>query len=329
MPLPYPEDLFSGDRAAAAREIMPTALDTAGLRELGAGVLARSVFSARATNAVFVSKIGEVAAAMEAGTLSDGQARTALWETLKATGYTPEGGFPDAPPGAVPPALKGTLQDLSSFRRLDLIVRTQRALMRGAGEQLRRMNPERLRAFPGIELVRFRPAGVPRDWPARWALAGGKPPGPGYAKNAYMMVGERTGMIALVGDPVWGELGSFDNFPDALGVDHSPFCFNSEMWQMDVSRERCDREGIKGPDGQSIDDFLSGLERPRVMAGEVPLPAPQMSLQGADPKVVERFLETTKATPAEGRPGMFGFSDILAREIAAHDANYYPKGGGR
>ena len=86
---------------------------------------------------------------------------------LQTLGYTPEGGFPDAPSAEIPPAIAGSLQDLSSFLRRDLIVRTQLALMHGAGLQTRGHTPERLRQFPAWELVRVADKKVPRDWETR------------------------------------------------------------------------------------------------------------------------------------------------------------------
>jgi hypothetical protein len=183
---------FDAALASRAREAMPTALDTAGLRELGQQVLGRAVFSARGVSAIYASKLKEVIDQLTAGDIGEGQARTALYETLDALGYTPEGGFPGNE-GDVPPAVRGSLQDLRSFRRMDLVIRTQLDLMTGAGEQSRGHTPERLTEYPAWELVRVEQRTTPRDWAARWAISGGKPNG--------------SRMLALKGDPVWGELG--------------------------------------------------------------------------------------------------------------------------
>lgn len=308
---------------------MATALDTKGLRELGAGVLARSAFTAHGASAIFASRLKEVIDELASGRIGEGQARTALWECLKALGYTPEGGFPDAPPGAVPPALRGTLQDLSSFRRLDLIVRTQRALTEGAGSLYRAMLPEQLALYPALELVRMGEVQEARDWPARWALSGGKPAADSYPRNAYQVLGEPTGLIALVGDPVFGELGSYDNFPDALGVDYPPFYFRSEMFWQPKSLEFCLANNITGPNGESIEEFHAGIERPRVMLGQLPLPAPRISLDGVDPEMISRFQADTHGTASPGRPAVVDYSDILEREVADSNAAYQTRGGGR
>jgi hypothetical protein len=111
----------------------------------------------------------EVADLLAAGTIGEADARVTLLEALRALGYTPEGGFPDAPAGKVPPALRGTLQDLRSFRRMDLIVRTQRDLMQGAGSLWRAMQPDSLAEFPAFELIRMEAKRVSRDLPGRWA----------------------------------------------------------------------------------------------------------------------------------------------------------------
>lgn len=298
MPEITPSPVFDAFLAASARGELPTSLDTAGLRALGADVLARSVFTARGTNAIFVSKLKEVIDQLAAGDIGEGQARSALAECLDALGYDSEkGGFQGE---EVPPALQGTLQDLRSFRRLDLIVSTQLALMQGAGLQMRGQTPERLATFPAWELIRVLPVEVPRDWPSRWAIAGGKP-GP---------------MIALKGDPIWGELGSYDNFSDALGVDHPPFAFNSGMGWREISAAQCERDGITGPNGETPAEFHAS--RPAVMSGELPLPSPKISMQGVDPELMKSFQESTHGTTSPGKPYVVDYSDILARELAAY-----------
>jgi len=303
--LPDPSTLFDAERMSRVRSTMPTDLSTAELRDLGADVLARSVFTARGTNAIFLSKLKEVVDAMAAGTLGEGQARAALYEVLDALGYDAEkGGFPGE---EVPPALKGTLQDLRSFRRMNLIVETQLSLMQGAGLAWRGHTPDRMATFPAWELVRVLPRAVPRDWPSRWMLSGGRLTDDGR-------------MLALKGDPVWGELGSYENFTDALGVDHPPFAFQSGMGWREISEADALALGVTGPDGETAEEFHAG--RPAVMAGRIPLPTPRLSLDGVDAGLAARFQAETHATPVPGRQHRVDYSDILAREIAGHDAAY-------
>lgn len=330
-------------KVAQERGALPTRLGTAELRELGAELLARSVFSARASNVVFVDLLKNLIDELAAGTLSEGQVRTAIWEVLELLGYDVErGGFPGE---ELEPGIKGTLQDLASFRRVDLIVRTQRDLIQGAGEKLRGEDPDMLAEFPAWELVRNLDAMVPRDWPARWVIAGGKFPkrksgvgsgteSPGDGLGLQVPATNKR-MIALKGDPVWGELGSYDNFEDALGVDYPPFAFNSGMGWSEVSAEECERLGITGPGGETPEEWLAS--EPATLSGRQPLPSPQVSLRGVDPAIIERFKELSAAQEVPGKPGKYtlierlemDLEEEIARDRAARDADNSAEGGGR
>ncbi len=313
MPLIDPMTIFDAARSAAARSVMETTLGTAGLREKGMQILARSVFTARGSNAIFVSRLKEIIDSLTAGDISQGQARTAIWESIKAIGYTPEGSFLDAPPGEVPPAVAGSLQDLSSFRRRDLIVRTQLELMRGVGQQTRGQTPDRLRQFPAWELVRVSPSTAPRHWGGvemggpkdaltepRWTISGGR-----------LAAGK---MVAFKADPVWGELGHYENFDDALGVDHPPFAFNSGMGWREVSATECEKLGVSGPHFETADEWFA--KAPIVMAGKLPLPTPQISFADVDPDLIEAFKQSTAATANADKPAVLAYDPILERELA-------------
>ena len=307
-------------RAAQTRGALPTSLDTAGLRELGADVLARSVFTARGTNVIFADMLKKIIDQLAAGDIGEGQARTAIWEALNAMGYDAEkGGFPGE---ELDPKLQGTLQDLKSFRRRDLIVRTQLDLMRGAGQKLRGSDPDRLSEFPAWELVRVQDVAVPRYWGGkhdgtpprraksidprpRWTIAGGKP--------------TDGRLIALKGDPIWGELGSYENFDDALGVDHPPFAFNSGMGWKEISIEETRALGITGPAGETPDEWLASA--PETMSGPQSLPTPQISLNGVDPALIARFKKAVHAETG-GKPYVFSYSDILATELKTASESY-------
>lgn len=290
---------------------MPTALDTAGLRELGPEVLGRAVFSAQATSAIYVSKLKEVVDAMAAGTMGEGQARTALYEVLDALGYDVErGGFPGE---ELEPGIKGSIQDLRSFKRMDLVVSTQRALMAGAGLKYRGHTPDRLAAFPAWELVRVGRVETARDWPARFLIAFGREPAAGFSPTAHERMLEATGMIALKGDPGWGELGAWENFSDALGVDYPPFYYRSGLSWRERDADYCRAHAITGPGGETQEEWLSG--RPAVFGGRLDLPTPRMSLKDVDPALVEAFRKTTQAAEVAGKPFVFDYSHILAESL--------------
>jgi hypothetical protein len=296
---------FDAAKVARVRDLLPTTLGTAGIREtMAKELLARSVFSARVANADFLTTLKKVVDAIAGGEMDEASARLALLEALRAIGYTPEGGFPDTPVGEVPPAVRGSLEDLSSFRRLDLIVRTQADLMAGAGEQMRGHEPARMAVAPAWELVRMVPVRVPRDWPARWTIAGGADPA---------TTGRR--MVALKGDPVWGELGASGNFDDALDVDHPPFAFNSGMGWREVLRSEAEALGITGPDGETLGEWLRGETRPRVIAGELPIADPVMSIQDIDADFLKILKQGAEVTP-EGKLAPAGAGSRTERRAA-------------
>ena len=117
----------------------------------------------------------------------------------------------------------------------------------------------------------------------RWVIAGG-----------HLVAGR---MIALKGDPIWGELGSADNFDDALNVDHPPFAYNSGMGWREISKSECARLNVTGPHGASVAEFHAGPDRPQVIAGE--LPVPTNSVRAMDPQMLSA-LEAATGTTAQG-----------------------------
>ena len=337
---------FPAADASSIRELLPTDLGSAELRDaIAADMRARSVFVSRCTSAIYLYKVKEVIDAITAGDMDFATGRLAILQTARAIGYTPEIGFPDAM-GAVEPAIKGSLQDLTSFQRLNLIISTQTALMRGRGQQITGMSPARLKQFPAWELVRVGTSREPRRWggkylgtPAnkidfrpRWTIAGG---------TLY-----EGRMIALKGDPIWGELGSSENFEDALDTDYPPFAFNSGMGWREVSASECKALGVTGPDGESIADWLQ-KEKLTLLDTHAGLPAPQISMKGVDPALINwlekkegiTLVEDTATTPGNAAEVL---QRIRARRAAAEQrikdlgeqavkkacAAYATKGGG-
>ncbi len=150
-----------------------------------------------------------------------------LQEALRSLGYSP-GTDPNHP-------IPGSIQDLSSDARVDLVTQTLTDLARGRGKYELDRNPDRLEAWPAQELFRLIETRVQRNWAARWAAAGGS------------FYGGR--MIALKDDEVWQNLGDGDGgYEDTLGLPYPPFAFNSGMWVEDVSREEAISLGLLAPE---------------------------------------------------------------------------------
>jgi hypothetical protein len=305
------------------RSLLPVALGSAEIRDqIAVELRANAVFSARTTNAVYLGILKKVIDEVAAGRMDQATARVTLLEALRALGYTPEEGFPDDPEGTVPEAVAGTLQDLSSRRRLDLIINTQRALMIGRSQQLRGMEPARLQQFPAFELVRMEDREVPRNWGGTQT---GSPPirqGQADLRSRWTIAGGNFWdgrMIALKGDPVWGELGSSENFDDALDTDHPPFAFNSGMGWAEVALGECRTLGITGPNGETLEEWLA-MDHPVLTGTQPALPVPQISVKDVPPPVLKKLEKVAAVTPDGTAYPQSADSDDLRARIAARRA---------
>jgi hypothetical protein len=263
---------------AMARETLPTSLSSREIRELlGRDFSRRSVFSARTTSGEYLKILKDVIAAVAKGEMDKPLARLTLKRALQALGYTPATGFPDDPAGTVPPAMEGSLRDLASDRRLNLIIDTQKTLLANWAYREKAMDPASRDMFPAFELIRAIQTREPRDWPARWVMAGGP-----------VIVDPNTGaprLVALIDDPIWAKLGDSDLFDDALDVDVPPFAFNSgRRWRL-VSKAECEALGVEveTQDGKTQDSRLE-IRRPRT-----PPPA-VVDTSRLDQSDYERFL---------------------------------------
>ena len=298
--------MTEAEQIAAIRDLLPTTLGSAEIRaQIAADIRARSVFVSRCANAIFLAKVKEVVTKMAAGEMDHASGRLALKQMLKVLEYTPESGFPEDESGEVPPAVQGSLQDLSSTRRLDLIINTQVALVQGRSMQLRGMEPTVLRMWPAWELVRAVQVEVPRDWQSRWLVAGGT-------------LADGGRMIALKGDPLWGELGSSENFDDALDVDFPPFAFNSGMTWTPIDMYTVKHLRIRASTGEDVEEWLRSPQR--VLMGTQPAPpAPQVSVKDLDPEMRSELqkdgvsIVEDKATTPENK-------DALEKELDARAA---------
>jgi hypothetical protein len=234
-PLPFAAAVESRD----VRSILPTTLSSADIRDaLVQDFIDRATFSARVTNARFLDEIDEVTRLAIAGQIDPATAELRLLNILHDIGYEPT--REDA----------GTIRDLSSHERLQLIIRTNAQMAQGYGQWIQGQTPGGLDAFPAQELFRLQRRRVERGstkstigWPQRWTDAGG---------TIYQDV-DRNGqpigrMIARKDDQVWIRLGTMWN--DSLGNPYPPFAFNSGMWVKGVSRKEAMRLGIIDRDTQ-------------------------------------------------------------------------------
>jgi hypothetical protein len=235
--IPDPYGLESSDALTLAKErqLLPTSLSSTEIRELDSGLKARSVFSARTTNATYLSALQtRVERYLAKGYEGDlATLRVELKKELARAGYTPEKGFPGDKALGIPPAKPGSIQDLSSDRRINLILRTQLRLMTGKAQRNAGLDPRTLQRYPAWELIRTLDREVPRNWAVRWVKVGGTLYGP-----------NKNRMIALKTDPIWQAIGNPSNFDDALDVDHPPFAYESGMGWQQIKKAECIELGV-------------------------------------------------------------------------------------
>lgn len=232
----------------AARQTMPTRLGTAELQRLDGDILRSSFFSARTNMRTYLEKIRDQVRQIldpqpglrtrDDGTpITEGinlaDARVELRDVLRQLGYQPA------------PEERGTLRDLSSEARLDLVVRTNVEISQGYGQWIQGMDEDVLDAFPAQELYRAGSPRVARDWYRRWRAAAGVV----GDTDALRILEGRGIMVARKDSPIWQALGDGLGLPeseasDALHNPYPPFAFNSLMDVRDVDRSTAVELGL-------------------------------------------------------------------------------------
>ena len=192
------------------RALVGSNLDSRQWNSIQAGLRDRAFFSSQVASARILHAAREMAAERAGGNLSASEFRREMRKVLGRDGY-------DAGDG------RGTIKDLMTKARLDVIQRTNVEQARGYVHHLEATAPGAVAAFPAQELVRVRQRKNPRDWRKRWEDNGGK-----------LYDGR---MIALVDDPIWTAISAFDNpFP--------PFDFGSGMGVRAVKKSEAVRLGV-------------------------------------------------------------------------------------
>ena len=218
-PVPFAEAIAS----QSVKRLMPTTAKTAELRQLGPEILARARFSAQTTNVGYLAKMDNLLTTLVSPASQDREAapaldasavRLALKQHLAATGYAPEEGK------------AGGLTDLSSDRRLNLIIDTNLKMAYGYGNYAQMQDPDLLDMWPCQELIRVEERDKKRNWEGMsgiWRSAGGQ------------SFGGR--MIARKDDPIWYRISAF-------GSPYPPFDFGSGMGVRDVDRSEAEALGV-------------------------------------------------------------------------------------
>lgn len=225
MPSPSPTKFREALEILGIKELMPTTASARELERIRANIRERAFFSARVANAgilqtekSLVERIVSPEGRAPGEYMDLARFREIVKDYLQSIGYTPE------------PDKEGTLQDLSSNDRLNLVADTNTQMAQGFGQFMQGQEPEVLDLYPCQELYRLEMRDQPRPWNDLWVRAGG-----------HLYGGGR--MIAPKDDPLWTKTldeGGFNRF----GNPYPPFDYNSGMDVRDVSRQEAVELGV-------------------------------------------------------------------------------------
>lgn len=243
--LTTPTTLEAAIAAISARTPVGTRLRTRDFARIPAQLRRRALFSAGLENARALGRMRRLLlAAVEGARVgADGQVTTdaargarldrSLFAELMRETMVEEGlAHAEGEPGA------GGVEDLASYRRQRLVFDMQVGGAQNFAAYVADTEPAILDGFPCYELVRFEPRVEERDWPERWAEAGGEFFGGEGAGADYPSAPGR--MVAPKTSPIWLRLSRFGN-------PHAPFDWGSGMNQLALSRRECEALGAIAP----------------------------------------------------------------------------------
>lgn len=245
-----PEQLLRALDLIKAKGVLPSALSSAEQRQVFVqSMRERALIMARVTQADFLTVVKALVEEFAAG-YGRGKAVSIadLQGWLQRLGYDPATGFPGDEALGIPAAEPGSLQDLSSWKRLEMVLETERALASGRAEKAQGETEVARHLFPAWELLRLETRRIPRgaegsssdSWSSRWVKLGGPPP-------VWDRQIARTRYIALKDDPIWQALGDASRYSDCLNVDYPPFAFNSGFGWRGVARGELRRLKVEIP----------------------------------------------------------------------------------
>ena len=261
------------------KQVLPTVLSSAELRRLDADVRQRAFFSARNVLDMILEDEKAAVENLLSGKWNEATARQEIQLALDRIGYDPQKPVSEE----IPPAEVGSLQDLSSDDRVRLVLETNFRQAANYGHMQQGNEPEALYLYPAYELVRIYDRMVPRGfrrtkegiipvpedkWETRW-LKAAQISGDTDATRILAQTGK---MIARKDSPIWAELGSSENFDDALDTSFPPYAFNSGKGWRDVPRDEAIALGLVRADEVPEplqDEFNAGLDADALSLGDL------------------------------------------------------------
>lgn len=230
-----------------ARTPVAVALSSAQWREVPVQIRQRAFFSANVANKRLLGEMqsrisGALSQAREAVANGDRIfSRANFVKEMQDLGQSL--GLSPADPSKV-----GTLEDITSRKRLELIYDTQVGMAYGYAKWKRDMSDEvGMEFFPAYEFKRTAKRDEPRYWGEHWkaaisALGGPKAAGAAMVPDTNAEYGFQ--MIALKTSPIWRFISSPKVVSGGLDTDFPPFAFRSGMGVRDVSRKVAEAAGL-------------------------------------------------------------------------------------
>lgn len=224
-----------------AKAVLPTTLSSREIQEqLSAEIRSQSFYSARTAHNGYLSDAARMIKNLVSGDTVEDPDTGALRPRAKGEGFTPSlvrtrmqnylkeiGYAPDA-------GTEGSLTDLSSDKRVDLIIDTQTKMAQGYARHEAAQDPDVLEDFPADEMYRQRESKQQRDWDIIWNT---KRAELGDATSASLATGKDGPFVALKNDPIWTAISRF-------GTPYPPFDYSSGMWVRDADDALAERLGV-------------------------------------------------------------------------------------
>lgn len=206
------------------KQLLPTNLSSEQLMTIAPDLRERALFSARVENANILQGIQDRVEQLVTGlSPGPGQYSNPATERLEMKNLLDELDYRPAVGD------EGTIKDLRTDRRLNLILDTQEKMATGYGQYLQSTDADIVDLWPCWELVRVEDRKEKRNWQERWVRAGGRLSGAGHDR-----------MIARKDDGIWQRISAF-------GLPQPPFDFGSGMGVEDVDRDTAIELGVIRP----------------------------------------------------------------------------------
>ena len=231
---------------------LPTQLTTKEIGDtLGKDFFRRAFVSSQVHEAQVLDTLHGGITQILQGKNNPNELRVKIGQVLKQTNYQP------------PEGREGTISDLRTVARQNLIINTNLKVARGMGRAMVANDPDVLDQYPGWELVlggvRLHHRGDPIykpgtdgsiDWQERWKDAISECSDDDADIEAIQSVFDSTGrMIALASSSIWQALGDgAGGRSDTLGNPFPPFAWESSYTTVGVSRDECEELGLIEPE---------------------------------------------------------------------------------